>query len=332
MRPPVNKPIKVLGIGRMEKRIDQVLADRFDIYREGEAGLDPVLDAHGEEIAAIITRGGVRTDAALIARLPKLELIANYGVGYDSVDVAAAASYGVVVTNTPDVLNDEMADFAVGLLLATVRRLPQAHGHVRSGRWAKGESFPLSTSLRGRTIGIAGTGRIGKVIARRLEGFDVPVSTYGRRPHPDPCYPFYPNLRDLAQAVDTLIVVLPGGAPTSKLVDAQVLEALGPNGILINVSRGSVVDEAALIEALQSGKILGAGLDVFENEPCVPEALMRMEQVVLLPHIGTATHHTRGLMAQLVIDNMRAWFDGKGPLTPVAETPVNLQRYRNRTG
>jgi lactate dehydrogenase-like 2-hydroxyacid dehydrogenase len=329
----MNKPVKILTIGNMEKRIDQAFADRFEVYRDDDAaGLDHVIAAHGGEIAAVVTRGRMRTDAALIARLPKLELIANYGVGYDSVDVAAAAAHGVVVTNTPDVLNDEMADFTVGLLLATIRRLPQADRHVRAGHWGRGENFPLSASLRGRSIGIAGMGRIGKVIARRLAGFDVPISIYGRRPQPDLSYPFYQNLRELAQAVDILIVVLPGGPQTSKVVDAEVLEALGPNGILINVARGTVVDEAALIEALQSGKILAAGIDVFEKEPSVPQALVQMDQVVLLPHIGTATHHTRGLMAQLVIDNMRSWFDGKGPLTPVAETPVNLQRYRSRAG
>ena len=324
--------VKILSIGEMDKRVDDALADRFEVYRDDTAGLESAVAAHGDEVAAIITRGRCRTDAALIARLPKLELIANFGVGYDSVDVAAAASHGVVVTNTPDVLNGEMADFTVGLLLATIRRMPQADRHVRVGLWGKGENFPLGASLRGRSIGIAGMGRIGKVIARRLEGFDVPISVYGRRKQPDVPYPFYSDLRELAAAVDTLIVVLPGGPQTAKIVDAQVLEALGPNGVFINVARGTVVDEAALIEALQSGKILTAGLDVFEREPSVPEALTRMEQVVLLPHIGTATHHTRGLMGQLVVDNVRSWFDGNGPLTPVAETPVNLQRYKNRAG
>ncbi len=322
----MSKQVKILSIGQMDKRVDEALLERFEIYRDDATGLESAVAAHGHEISAIITRGRCRSDAALIARLPKLELIANFGVGYDSIDVAAAAARGVVVTNTPDVLNGEMADFTVGLLLATIRRLPQADRHVRSGLWGKGENFPLAPSLRGRSVGIAGMGRIGKVIARRLEGFDVPISVYGRRKQPDLAYPFYSDLRELAAAVDTLIVVLPGGPQTVNVVDAQVLEALGPNGVLINVARGSVVDEAALIAALQSGTILAAGLDVFAQEPKVPEALLEMEQVVLLPHIGTATHHTRGLMGQLVIDNVRSWFDGNGPLTPVAETPVTVRQ------
>jgi lactate dehydrogenase-like 2-hydroxyacid dehydrogenase len=241
------------------------------------------------------------------------------------VDVSAAARHGVVVTNTPDVLNDEMADFTVGLMLATIRRFPQADRFVRTGQWESG-AFPLGASLRGRKIGIAGMGRIGKVIAKRLEGFDVPVSVFMRRPQPDLRYPYHATLKSLAEAVDVLIVVLPGGAATKNIIDAEILEALGPNGILINVARGSVVDEEALIEALQTGKIFAAGVDVFSREPHVPEALKQMENVVLLPHIGTSTHHTRGLMAQLVIDNVISWFDGKGPLTPVAETPVPAQK------
>jgi lactate dehydrogenase-like 2-hydroxyacid dehydrogenase len=238
------------------------------------------------------------------------------------VDVAAAAKRGVVVTNTPNVLNDEMADFTVGLMLATIRRFPQADRYVRTGQWEGGQAFPLGASLRGRKVGIAGMGRIGKVIAKRLGGFDVPVSVFMRRPPADLPYTCHSSLKSLAAAVDVLIVVLPGGAETKNIVNAEILEALGPNGILINVARGSVVDEEALIEALQTGKIFAAGLDVFAREPHVPEALKQMENVVLLPHIGTATHHTRGLMAQLVIDNVISWFEGKGPLTPVAETPV----------
>lgn len=312
--------IKILSLGKMGPQIDGILAERFDVFRDDVLDLEAVLEAHGPDIQAIVTRGGAT--AAVMARLPKLELIANFGVGYDGVDVQAAARAGVVVTNTPNVLNDEMADFTVGLLLATIRGLPQADRHVRAGLWGKGENFPLGPSLRGRHIGIAGMGRIGRVIARRLEGFDVPVSCFVRRKQPDLNYPTYDSLLELAKAVDTLIVVLPGGAGTHHIVDAEILKALGPNGILINVARGSVVDEDALIAALQSGTILSAGLDVFAQEPQVPEALRQMEHIVLLPHIGTATHHTRGLMGDLVVENVMSWFDGKGPVTPVAETPV----------
>jgi lactate dehydrogenase-like 2-hydroxyacid dehydrogenase len=314
--------IKILSMGAIEKRVDEILAARYDIYREDVLGLDNIIAGHGNEIVGLVTRGKIPTTEALISRLPKLQIISNFGVGYDSVDVAAAAKRGVVVTNTPNVLNDEMADFTVGLMLATIRRFPQADRYVRTGQWEGGQAFPLGASLRGRKVGIAGMGRIGKVIAKRLDGFDVPVSVFMRRPPADLPYPCHSSLKSLAAAVDVLIVVLPGGAATKNIVNAEILEALGPNGILINVARGSVVDEEALIEALQTGKIFAAGLDVFAREPHVPAALKQMENVVLLPHIGTATHHTRGLMAQLVIDNVISWFEGKGPLTPVAETPV----------
>lgn len=314
----------------MDKRVDAALAERYDVFRDDVLGLDDIIAEHGKDIAGLVTRGRIRTTAALIERLPKLQIISNFGVGYDSVDVAAAARHGVVVTNTPDVLNDEMADFTVGLMLATIRQFPQADRFVRSGQWEKSEAFPLGASLRGRKVGIAGMGRIGKVIAKRLDGFDIPVSVFMRRPQPELRYPYHATLKSLAEAVDVLIVVLPGGPQTQNVVNAEILEALGPNGILINVARGSVVDEAALIEALQTGKILAAGLDVFAKEPHVPDALKQMENVVLLPHIGTATHHTRGLMAQLVIDNVISWFEGKGPITPVAETPVPARKQMDK--
>jgi lactate dehydrogenase-like 2-hydroxyacid dehydrogenase len=314
--------IKILSLGRLDPRVIGVLAERFEVFRDDAPDIESVLATQAAEIQAIVTRGGAGTTAALIERLPKLQLIANFGVGYDSVDVQAAARAGVVVTNTPDVLNDEMADFTVGLLLSTIRRLPQADRHVRAGNWGKGENFPLSSSLRGRHIGIAGMGRIGRVIARRLEGFDVPVSCFVRRKQPELHIPAYDSLLELAKAVDTLIVVLPGGPQTRNIVDAEILTALGPDGILINVARGSVVDQDALVTALQCGTILAAGLDVFAQEPHVPETLRQMENVVLFPHIGTATHHTRGRMGDLVIENVQSWFNGNGPLTPVAETPV----------
>jgi lactate dehydrogenase-like 2-hydroxyacid dehydrogenase len=313
--------IKILSMGAMGQRIDEALDARYDVYRDEALDLETILAKHGNEIVGLVTRGKNRTTDALMARLPNLQIISNFGVGYDSIDVAAAAKRGIVVTNTPNVLNDEMADFTVGLMLATIRRFPQADRFVRSGQWEQ-QIFPLGASLRGRKVGIAGMGRIGKVIAKRLDGFDVPVSVFMRRPPADLPYTCHSSLKSLAAAVDVLIVVLPGAAETKNIVNAEILEALGPNGILINVARGSVVDEEALIEALQTGKIFAAGLDVFAREPHVPEALKQMENVVLLPHIGTATHHTRGLMAQLVIDNVISWFEGKGPLTPVAETPV----------
>ena len=220
-----------------------------------------------------------------------------------------------------------MADFTVGLLLATLRRFPAAERHLRAGRWRNGEEFPYSPSLRGRTVGIAGMGRIGGVIARRLEAFDVPIAYFARSPRPASPHTYHDSLLSLASACDTLIVVLPGGATTRHAIDAEILKALGPDGVLINVARGSVVDETALVEALQRGEILAAGLDVFADEPRVPDALLALEQVVLLPHVGTATHHTRGRMGQLAIDNVIAWFDGRDILTPVPEC-AGLDRRR----
>lgn len=319
-----DKNIKVLSLGEMAPKVDAALAEHFQVYRDADLGLEPILAEHGNEIAAIVTRGRVATTADLIGRLPKLEIIANFGVGYDSIDLPAAIARRVVVTNTPDVLNDEMGDFTVGLLVATIRRLPQADRFVRSGLWAEGKAFPLSATLRGRSIGIVGMGRIGKVIAKRLGGFDLPIAYHSRRKQDDVIYPYYPTLHGLAEAVDTLIVVLPGGPATRNIVDAAILKALGPNGVLINVARGSVVDEPALIRALEDGTILAAGLDVFAREPKVPAELIDLGQVVLLPHIGTATHHTRDIMGQLVVQNVVSWFDGAGPITPVPEITAAL--------
>jgi lactate dehydrogenase-like 2-hydroxyacid dehydrogenase len=225
-----------------------------------------------------------------------------------------------VVTNTPDVLTDEVADLAIGLLLATVRELPQSDRYVRAGKWLE-KPYPLTATLRGRTVGILGLGRIGKAIATRLEAFGIAVAYHGRSRQADVTYRYYPTLVEMAREVDVLMCVAPGGGETKHLVNAEVLAALGPNGILVNVGRGSVVDEQALIEALRSKTILSAGLDVFEDEPNVPPELITMEHIVLLPHVGSASVHTRNQMGQLVVDNLIAWFSGKGPLTPVAETP-----------
>ncbi|MBB3021492.1 lactate dehydrogenase-like 2-hydroxyacid dehydrogenase [Microvirga lupini] len=261
-----------------------------------------------------------RLEASLLDRLPNVEIISSFGVGYDNVDAAEAARRGIVVTNTPGVLDDEVADLTLGLLLATLRKIPQADRYLREGQWLKA-SFPLSTTLRGRKVGIVGLGRIGKAIARRLAGFDVSIAYHGRTQQDDVAYTYYPTVTGLAEACDVLIVITPGGASTRHLINADVLKALGPNGVLINVARGTVVDEQALIEALRSGTILSAGLDVYEDEPRVPQELIDMEHVVLLPHIASASVHTRNAMGKLVADNIVSWVEGKGPLTPVPETP-----------
>lgn len=262
-----------------------------------------------------------RIDAAFMQRFPKLEIVASFGVGYDHIDATWAGQHGIVVTNTPEVLDEEVADTALGLLLCTVRELPQAERYLRAGKWVEAP-YPLSkATLRNRTVGLVGMGRIGRAIARRLDAFGVPVVYHTRRPNPEVPYRHYPALLDMARDVDTLLLILPGGAATRNLVDAEVLKALGPDGILINMARGSVVDEPALIAALRDRTIFAAGLDVFVDEPRVPPELIALENAVLFPHLGSGSVHTRARMDQLVVDNLAAWFSGRGPLTPVPETP-----------
>src|SRR6478736_6268995 len=255
-------------------------------------------------IAAVAGHGPV--DAAMMSRFPKLEIVSSFGVGYDHIDAKWAGEHGIVVTNTPDVLNEEVADTALGLLLCTVRHLPQAERYLRAGKWPEHGDYQLTPSLRDRTAGIVGMGRIGKAIARRFDAMKVPVVYHSRRPAEVP-YKHYPNILDIARDVNLMIVITPGGAATKNLVNADVLKALGPEGILINVARGSVVDEDALIKALQDKTILSAGLDVFAREPEVPAELIAMDHVVLFPHLGSASVATREKMDQLVVDNLLAW-------------------------
>jgi lactate dehydrogenase-like 2-hydroxyacid dehydrogenase len=285
------------------------------------ANRDAFLNTMANVRAMAVTAPVEPINDALLARLPKLQVIASFGVGYDHIDANAAARRGVVVAHTPDVLTEEVADTAIGLLLCTVRELPQAERHVRAGKWLAG-NYPLSrATLRNRTVGLVGMGRIGVAIARRLEAFGVPIVYHTRRARPGLAYRHYPKLLDMARDVDTLIVIVPGGDATKNMIDAEVLEALGPDGILINVARGSVIDEPALISALREHKIMAAGLDVFVDEPKVPEELLAMENVVLLPHLGSASVFTREKMDQFLVDNIIAWASGKPPLTPVPETP-----------
>jgi lactate dehydrogenase-like 2-hydroxyacid dehydrogenase len=315
----------LLMTGPIMPLIDQGCEAAFQVHRLKEAG-DPavLLDRVGPQIRAVCTGSltGVLTDAAMLGRLPNLRIVGNFGVGYDSIDVSEAARRGVIITNTPDVLTEEVADTALGLLLSTVREFYRAETWLRDGRWVKDGDYPLTpASLRDRSVGIAGLGRIGKAIARRLEAFGVPVSYYGRSRQTDVGWRYYADLVAMARDVDTLIAVIPGGPATKGLVDAAVLEALGERGILINVARGSVVDEAALIDALRSRTILAAGLDVYVDEPRVNPALLELDNVTLFPHLGSASQHTRNAMGQLVVDNLVAFAEGRPPLTPVAETP-----------
>jgi lactate dehydrogenase-like 2-hydroxyacid dehydrogenase len=261
-------------------------------------------------------------DGKLMDALPKLEIIANFGVGVDAINLGDAKQRGIIVTNTPDVLTEEVADTAIGLLLMTAREFSAAERYLRAGRWAKEGPYRLTpATMRDRTVGIVGLGRIGMAIARRLEAMLVPVVYHNRSPRTGVPYRYYPDLKSMAAEVDTLMIVLPGGAATKNLVNGEILKTLGPNGILINIGRGSVVDEPALIEALGNGTILAAGLDVFAKEPHVPEALMALPNAVLFPHVASASVHTRDAMGQLVVDNLVSWFEKGRPLTPVAETP-----------
>jgi lactate dehydrogenase-like 2-hydroxyacid dehydrogenase len=266
-----------------------------------------------------------KIDGAFMSRFPRLEIVSSFGVGYDHVDAKWAGEHGIIVTNTPEVLNEEVADTALGLLLSTLREFPQAERYLRAGKWLE-KAYPLTPTLRGRTVGIVGMGRIGKAIGRRLDAFGVPVVYHSRNPQAGVAYKYYPKLIDMARDVDTLMVIVPGGAATKNLIDAEVLKALGPNGVLINMARGSVVDEPALIQALKDRTILSAGLDVFVNEPQVPKELIEMDHIVLFPHLGSASAATRKAMDQLVVDNLKAWFSGKLPLTPVPETPVAARK------
>ena len=317
---------EVLLVGPLRPVLAEGLADLRVHRLAAGADSDALLNSLAHVRAMAVSAPIQRIDQALLARLPKLELISSFGVGYDHIDATAAAKRGIVVTHTPDVLTEEVADTAIGLLLCTVRELPQAERHVRAGKWATG-NYPLSrATLRNRTVGMVGMGRIGMAIARRLEAFGVPIVYHTRQRRPELSYRHYPQLVDMARDVDTLMVIVPGGIATKNLIDANVLDALGPDGIVVNVARGSVVDEAALIAALRERRILSAGLDVFVNEPQVPEELLAMENVVLLPHLGSASVFTRAKMDQLMVDNIRAWAAGKPPLTPIPETPFRSWR------
>ncbi len=282
---------------------------------------DAFFAAHADVGAIACSATTELIPGSFMARFPKLQIVSSFGVGYDHMDAKWAGAHGVIVTNTPEVLTEEVADTALGLLLCTVRELPQADRYLRAGKWLQ-KNYPLTkATLRDRSVGIVGMGAIGQAIARRLDAFGVPVVYHSRTPRRGVAYRHYPKLLDMARDVDTLIVIVPGGAATANMINAEVLDALGANGILINMARGSVVDEPALIKALMDKRIMAAGLDVFVKEPEVPQELIAMDNVVLFPHLGSASVHTRNKMDQLIVDNIAAWAAGKSPLTPVPETP-----------
>jgi lactate dehydrogenase-like 2-hydroxyacid dehydrogenase len=277
-----------------------------------------LLAAEGGRIRGLVQGGGTVTPVELLDALPKLEIISVFGVGYDGVPVDYCRKRGLKVTNTPDVLTDDVADVAVGLVLMTGRGFAKADRFTRAGRWEK-EGFELTTKLGGKRVGILGLGRIGKAIAQRLEAMGMSIAYTGRRAQPDVSWRFVPDLVSLASEVDFLVVACPGGPATKNLVDAKVLAALGKKGTIVNIARGSIIDEPALVQALEAGTIKAAGLDVFVDEPHVPKALWSMDNVVLLPHVGSATRETRQAMGDLCKANLDAHFAGKPVLTLIPE-------------
>jgi lactate dehydrogenase-like 2-hydroxyacid dehydrogenase len=308
--------IDILQVSAVVPAIQQALDATYRVHRAASG------EAIAPDVAAKIrgvVAGGV-APAGLIAQLPKLEIVASASVGYDGIDVGGCAARGIPVTNTPDVLNDDVADLAIALMVMTARRLAAADKYVRDGKWVKDGHMRLARKASGKKLGIVGLGRIGKDIARRAEAMGMTISYTNRRPVEGSPYRFVPNLVDLARENDFVIVIASAGPDATKMINRDVIEALGPEGILINVSRGRVVDEAVLVEALKTGRLGGAGLDVFEDEPKVPAELMALENVVLTPHVGSGTIETRTAMGQLALDNLAAWFAGRPLLTEVAET------------
>jgi lactate dehydrogenase-like 2-hydroxyacid dehydrogenase len=309
---------EVLVVAKLPPFLMQSLTQNFVVHDRIHESDPTAFAKAAPRIRGIAGSGESKVDATLIGRLPGLEIISVMGVGYDGVDVAAAKARNVVVTHTPNVLNDDVADLAIALMLCVARAIPQSDRYVRDGRWPSGP-MPLARKMSGSRLGLVGIGRIGQAIAQRALAFGMSIAYTARSARPELPYRHLPTARELAAHSDFVVVITPGGAATRKLIDAEVLRALGPQGYLINVARGSVVDEQALIEALAAGTIAGAGLDVFENEPNVPEALRALPNVVLTPHIGSATGQTRRAMADLAFANLAAHFSQQPLPSPVPE-------------
>jgi hydroxypyruvate reductase len=308
----------LLQPGALQPALEARLAAQYDTTHLPPAGAarDAFLAERGSDFEALATSARVGANATLIAALPKLRVISSFGVGIDTIDLEAARAHGVAVGYTPEVLNDCVADTAFALVMDVARGTCAADRFVRRGDWLKGQ-FPMTTRVSGKRLGILGLGRIGRVIARRASGFDMEVRYHNRRALTDVDYAYASTLKELAQWADFLVIASAGGAETRGLVSKDILDALGPQGYLINISRGTVVDETALVDALVHQRIAGAGLDVFEREPQVPEALFGLDNVVLLPHLASNTHETRADMARRVEDNLAAYFAGK-PLVSAA--------------
>jgi lactate dehydrogenase-like 2-hydroxyacid dehydrogenase len=303
--------IDVLQLVKLRPEVQTELEARYRVH--GRDDLDKVAGI----VRAVVTNGHSGPPPEVIDRLTKVEIIASASVGYDGIPVEYARSKGIPVTNTPEVLNDDVADLAIGLMIMTARRLVASDRYVRAGRWAKEGDYPLAAKASGKRVGILGMGRIGKAIAQRAAAMNNTIAYHTRKPVEDVPYQHYSDLVALAKNSDFLIVIIPATPQTNKIVSKAVIEALGPSGILVNVARGAVVDEDALVAALKDGKLGGAGLDVFVNEPQVPAELFAMDNVTLLPHVGSATFETRRAMSQLVLDNLDAHFAGKPLLTEI---------------
>jgi hydroxypyruvate reductase len=314
---PAHKP-QILAVAKLHPFYMEALQSLYTVHDRAHEGDAAAFAALAPHIAGIAASGESRVAGALLAQLSALKVVSVFGVGYDGVDTAAAIAKGVPVTHTPDVLTDDVADLALGLVLAVARQIPLADQFVRQGKWPSGP-LALGRKVSGARIGIVGLGRIGMAIVRRASAFGMSIAYTARTEKRGSGFAFYPTAQALASNVDFLVAITPGGAGTRKLINAEVLAALGPKGYLINVARGSVVDEAALVQALQAGTIAGAGLDVYEDEPNVPAALWAMPNVVLTPHMASATRETRQAMADLAFANMKAGLSGQPLLTPVPE-------------
>ncbi|APW38420.1 hydroxyacid dehydrogenase [Rhodoferax koreense] len=299
----------LLQVGALLPALETTLNERYDIVPLWKQP-DPAayLARHGAEFVGAVTSARFGADTALINAMPNLKVISSFGVGYETIDIALARSRGIPVGYTPDVLNDCVADTAFGLVMDVARQFSASDRFVRRGDWQKG-TYPLTTRISGKRLGIMGLGRIGRVIAKRAGGFDMEVRYHNRKPVADVAYAYEPTLKGLAEWADFLVIASAGGPETRHLVSKEVLAALGPQGFLVNISRGSVVDEAALVQALEARTIAGAGLDVFGDEPRVPERLFALDNVVLLPHLASATHETRKAMGDLVLENLRRFFE-----------------------
>jgi len=308
---------EIIVTGRLFQRTQDALDQSFTCHKLYEsADRAAFLRQHAGAVRALATFGPAGADGALMDQLPKLEIISNFGVGVDAIDLAAARKRKVIVTNTPDVLNDCVADTAMALVLNTLRRFPQAENYLRAGQWATRGAYPLTTSLGGKTLGVLGLGRIGEAIAKRAEAFGMKIRYHNRNRKPV-AWPYDASAVALATNADVLLLAAPGGAETMRIVNAEVLDALGPNGYVVNIARGSLIDEPVLLRYLREGKIAGAGLDVFDGEPKIDPAWFSVENAVLVPHVGSATEETRTAMGALQVENLRLHFAGKPVKTPV---------------